>query len=51
MVTALLAVFFGLIAVTTNAILIGLAAGLLIGLLLMAKPIWSIWLGRFLLVR
>lgn len=47
MVTALLAVFFGLIAVTTNAILIGLAAGLLIGLLLAAKPIWSIWLVLF----
>lgn len=45
--TALLAVFFGLIAVTTNAILIGLAAGLLLGVLLAALPIWSIWLVLF----
>lgn len=39
-----LAVFFGLVAVTANTIIVALAAGLLIGLLLLAMPIWSIWL-------
>lgn len=43
-VAVVLAMFFGLVAVTANAILIGLAAGLLIGLLFMALPLWSIWL-------
>lgn len=47
LVIAALATFFGLIAVTANVILFALAAGLLIGGLLLAKPIWSIWLVLF----
>ena len=44
LVTAVLAVFFGLIAVTANTILIALAAGLLVGALLLGKPTWTMWL-------
>lgn len=44
LVVVTLAVFFGLVAVTANTIIVALAAGLLIGLLLLARPIWSIWL-------
>lgn len=44
LVTVVLAVFLGLIAVTANTILVALAAGLLIGVLMLAMPIWSIWL-------
>lgn len=40
----LLAVFFGLVAVTASPILIGLSAGLIVGALLLAKPAWNIWL-------
>lgn len=43
-VALVLAMFFGLVAVTANAIIVALAAGLLIGLLLLALPLWSIWL-------
>lgn len=42
--TALLAIFFGLIASTGSPILVSLAGGLLIGVLLLAKPSWNIWL-------
>ncbi|MHB1084272.1 MAG: hypothetical protein ACYCZA_05460 [Thiobacillus sp.] len=44
LVTAVLAVFFGLVAVTANTILIALAAGLLVGTLLLGKPTWTMWL-------
>lgn len=40
----LLAIFFGLVAVTASPILIGLSAGLIVGALLLAKPAWNIWL-------
>lgn len=40
----LLAIFFGLVAVTASPILIGLSAGLIVGVLLLAKPAWNIWL-------
>lgn len=43
-VIAALAVFFGLVAVTASTILVALAAGLLIGVLMLAMPVWSIWL-------
>ncbi len=42
-----LAVFFGLVAVTANTIIVALAAGLLIGMLMLAVPIWSVWLILF----
>ena len=42
--TVLLAIFFGLIAATGSPIFAGLAAGLLIGALLLAKASWNIWL-------
>lgn len=42
---ALLAVIFGLIAVTANPIVVGMAAGLLLGALLLGKPSWTIWLA------
>jgi len=48
MVVGLLAVFFGLVAVTANTIIVALAAGLLIGSILLAKPIWNIWMVLFL---
>jgi hypothetical protein len=41
---AALAVFFGLLASTANPILVGLGAGLLVGAMLLAKPVWNIWL-------
>ena len=47
MVIGMLAVFFGLVAVTANTIIVALAAGLLIGILMLAMPIWSIWLILF----
>lgn len=43
LVTVVLAVFFGLIAVTANIILVALAVGLLVGVPLLALPIWNIW--------
>lgn len=46
-VVVVLAIFFGLVAVTANVIIVALAAGLLVGLLLLALPIWSIWLILF----
>jgi hypothetical protein len=46
-VVGVMAVFFGLVAVTANTIIVALAAGLLIGLLMLAMPIWSIWLILF----
>lgn len=47
LVVGVLAIFFGLIAVTANTIIVALAAGLLIGMLMLAMPIWSIWLILF----
>lgn len=43
-VAAVLAVFFGLVAVTANTIIVALATGLLVGTLLLGKPIWTMWL-------
>lgn len=43
LVAAVLAVFFGLIAVTTSPILVSMAAAMLVGVFLLAKPIWNIW--------
>ena len=39
-----LAVLFGMIAITNNPILIGLAVGMILGLFLLASPKISIWL-------
>ncbi|ODU51044.1 MAG: hypothetical protein ABS92_01110 [Thiobacillus sp. SCN 63-374] len=47
LVIAVLAVFFGLVAVTANIIIVALAAGLLLGTMLLAMPIWSIWIVFF----
>lgn len=44
LVASVLAVFFGLIAVTANIILIALAVSLLAGTLLLGKPTWTMWL-------
>lgn len=38
-----LAVLFGLIAVTASPILVSMAAAMLVGVFLLAKPIWNIW--------
>lgn len=43
LVAAVLAVLFGLIAVTTSPILVSMAAALLVGAFLLAKPTWNIW--------
>ncbi len=43
LVAAVLAVLFGLIAVTTSPILVSMAAALLVGAFLLTKPIWNIW--------
>lgn len=43
LVAAALAVFFGLIAVTASPILVSMAAALLVGAFLLAKPTWNIW--------
>lgn len=43
LLAAVLAVFFGLIAVTANPILVSMAAALLLGAFLLAKPTWNIW--------
>jgi hypothetical protein len=39
-----LAVFFGLVAVTANVIFIALAVSLIVGTLLLGKPTWTMWL-------
>lgn len=44
MLAVILSVFFGLVAVTANTIIIGLAVGLLVGVLIIGKPIWTMWL-------
>lgn len=44
MLFALIAMFFGLVAVSSNLILVGLAAGALIGIALLSRPIWTIWM-------
>lgn len=41
---AVLAVFFGLVAVTANPVLVSMAAALLVGVFVLAKPTWNIWL-------
>lgn len=41
---AVLAVFFGLVAVTASPILVSMAAALLVGMFVLAKPTWNIWL-------
>jgi hypothetical protein len=43
LVAAALAVLFGLIAVTASPILVSMAAALLLGAFLLAKPTWNIW--------
>ncbi|WP_324778862.1 hypothetical protein [Thiobacillus sedimenti] len=43
-VTILLAIFFGLIAVSANIILVALSVGLIVGALLVVRPGWNIWL-------
>ena len=43
----LIAVFFGLVASTGDPIYIGLAVGLLFGALLMARPVWTVWVILF----
>jgi hypothetical protein len=43
LVAAVLAVLFGLIAVTASPILVSLAAAMLVGFFLLAKPTWNIW--------
>lgn len=40
----LFAIFFGLVAATANPVLVALSAGLIVGVLLLAKPAWNIWL-------
>lgn len=40
----LLAILFGLAAVTTHPIVIGVAASLLIGAALLARPVWLLWM-------
>lgn len=40
----ILSVFYGLLAFTANPILVGLGLGLLIGMALLFKPKWNIWL-------
>lgn len=42
-IAVVLAVFFGLIAVTASPILVSMAAAMLVGVFLLAKPIWNIW--------
>lgn len=42
--TLLLATSFGLLASTADPIFVGLGAGLLVGALVMVRPIWNIWL-------
>ncbi len=42
-IAAVLAVFFGLIAVTTSPILVSMAAALVVGAFLLAKPVLNIW--------
>lgn len=42
------AVLFGLVAVTANPIVVGLAVGLFAGTMLLAKPVWVLWLVFFL---
>jgi len=44
LLTAVLAVFFALVAVTANVIIVALAASLLVGALLLGKPTWTMWL-------
>lgn len=39
-----LAFFYGLLAITANPILVSLGAGLLVGMALLFKPKWNIWL-------
>lgn len=43
-ITVVLAVFFGLVAVTANTIFIALATSLIVGTLLLGKPTWTMWL-------
>lgn len=43
-VLTLLAIFFGLVAVTTSPILVALAAASLVGAVLLARPVWLMWL-------
>jgi hypothetical protein len=43
-VASVLAVFFGLVAVTANVIFIALAVSLIVGTLLLGKPTWTMWL-------
>ena len=40
----LLALFFGFLASTANPIFVGVGVALLVGVMLLAKPIWNIWL-------
>lgn len=39
-----LALFFGLVAVTANPIIIGVFVGMLVGAALMLRPTWMVWL-------
>ena len=42
--SVLMAMFFGLFAVTANPIIISLATALIAGTVLLARPTWIIWL-------
>jgi hypothetical protein len=44
LIVLMVAIFFGLLAITANPILVSLGAGLLLGILLLAKPSWNVWI-------
>ncbi|SDW51761.1 hypothetical protein [Nitrosomonas oligotropha] len=44
LISALMAIMFGLFAVTANPIIISVAVALMIGVVLITKPVWILWL-------
>jgi hypothetical protein len=44
LISILLAIVFGLVSVTANAILVSLAVSLVVGVALLARPAWIVWL-------
>lgn len=44
LVAGVVALFFGFVAVTSSFVLVSMAAALLLGAFLLAKPSWNIWL-------